>query len=347
MRAALYERFGAPLTVETVPDPTPSVDGVVVKVRVNGICRSDWHGWQGHDPDITTLPHVPGHELVGEVVAVGREVRRWRIGDRVTVPFSMGCGTCAMCRQGDHQVCDDYYQPGFTGWGAFAEYVALPYADVNLVRVPPEISDLDIASCGCRFSTAFRGLIAQAHLRPGERVAIFGCGGVGLSAIMIAVAAGAEVIAVDIRPEALRLAEQLGAAYTINAAEIGAVPAGIHQLTGGGVHVSMDALGSARTCRDSILSLRKRGRHVQVGLLKGADANPAVPMGDVIGNELELYGSHGMAAHAFDDLLTLIRRGALRPSQLVTEHISLDEAPDVLARMTKFDTRGVIVIDRF
>jgi alcohol dehydrogenase len=330
-----------------MPDPTPPADGVVIAVQANGICRSDWHGWQGHDPDIQTLPHIPGHELAGEVVAIGKEVRRWKVGDRVTVPFVLGCGRCPDCARGDHQVCANQHQPGFTGWGSFAEYVALPYADVNLVAIPDALDAASVASLGCRFATAFRAVVVQGRVKPGEWVVVHGCGGVGLSAIMIAVAMGGQVIAVDIKPEALALAKSLGAVHTIHAREATNVAEAVHDLTRGGAHVALDALGSAVTVRSAILSLRRRGRHVQVGLLVGPDANPSLPMGRVIGWELEIYGSHGLQAHVYPEVLRLIENGTLDPSRLVTKRVALDEVPDILQSMTTYNPTGIQVMDRF
>ena len=138
MKAVYYESFQSPVQLREVPDPVPADDGVVIEVKASGICRSDWHGWMGHDADVQ-LPHVPGHELAGVVTAVGNQVRRWKVGDRVTTPFSMGCGHCEQCREGHQQICDQYFQPGFTAWGSFAEYVGIRYADVNLVRLPESI----------------------------------------------------------------------------------------------------------------------------------------------------------------------------------------------------------------
>ncbi len=347
MRAVAYRAFGGPLAVETLPDPTAPDDGVVIAVRANGICRSDWHGWQGHDPDIQSLPHIPGHELAGEVVAVGKDVRRWAVGDRVTVPFVLGCGRCPDCARGDHQVCAHQYQPGFTGWGSFAEYVALPYADVNLVRIPEALDYASVASLGCRFATSFRAVVAQGRVRPGEWVAVFGCGGVGLSAIMIAASMGALVIAVDIKPEALALARSLGATHVINSREVPDVVQAIRDLTQGGAQVSLDALGNTGTARSSILALRRRGRHVQVGLMVGDDANPPLPMGRVIGWELEIYGSHGLQAHVYPEMLRLIEQGVLDPSRLVTRRVALDEVPGVLAGMSTFGSTGIEVMDHF
>jgi alcohol dehydrogenase len=344
MRAVIYEQFGGPMRVANQPDPDPPADGVVVRVRANGICRSDWHGWMGHDPDIR-LPHVPGHELAGEVEAVGSEVRRWRIGDRVTVPFAIGCGNCEPCRAGDLHICDRAYQPGFTGWGSFAERVALPHADVNLVRLPDELDFVSAASLGCRLITAYRAVVRQGRAAAGEWVAIHGCGGVGLGAIMVAAAVGARVIAVDVKAEALALANDLGAVRSLNAREIADIPSTIRELTGGGAQLSLDALGSWTTCRNSVACLRKRGRHLQVGLLLADDMNPPIPMHLVIARELEMIGSHGMPAHAFPPLLDLIRAGRLDPRRLVRRTVGLKGAIAELRGMAEFTGSGIAVID--
>src|SRR5215212_274732 len=217
MRAVVYDAFGEVPRVEVVADPSAPVHGAVVRVEASGLCRSDWHGWMGHDPDIRRFPHVPGHELAGVVEAVGRDVRRWRAGDRVTVPFVCGCGTCEQCAAGDHQICDRQTQPGFTRWGSFAELVALDWADVNLVALPQDVGFDAAAALGCRFATAYRAVLQVGRARAGEWVAVHGCGGVGLSAVMIAVAAGARVVAVDVVAGALALAGRLGAEVLIDA----------------------------------------------------------------------------------------------------------------------------------
>ncbi len=160
------------------------------------MCRSDWHAWQGHDGDVV-LPHVPGHELAGTVVGVGASVRSWAVGARVTVPFVCACGACAACAAGEQQVCEQQTQPGFTHWGSFAELVALRHADVNLVALPDGMPAAVAASLGCRFATAYRAIGVHGRVAPGDAVAVHGCGGVGLSAVMIAAASGARVVAVD------------------------------------------------------------------------------------------------------------------------------------------------------
>lgn len=354
MKAIYYESFGAPIQVGTLPDPTPPDDGVVVAVKASGLCRSDWHGWQGHDPDITTFPHVPGHELAGVIAAVGKDVTRWKQGDRVTVPFVSGCGTCPHCAAGDPQVCDNQYQPGFTGWGSFAELVALRYADANLVAIPEDMPFAVAAVLGCRFGTAFRAVVDQGRVQKGEWVAVHGCGGVGLSAVLVARAHGARVIAVDINPEALAMAELLGADVLVNANDAD-VPETIRMATatdaahvartGRGADLSLDALGGRDTGTNSILCLRKRGRHVQVGLVAGDDLMPPLPMHVVIAGELELIGSHGIQATRYDAMLKMIADGRMQPELMIRKHISLDEVPAHIERMDRFTDTGVTVID--
>ena len=346
MKAMIYTEFAKPPTIEVVADPTPALDGVVVRVQATGMCRSDWHGWMGHDPDVT-LPNVPGHELAGVVEAVGNNVTRWRAGDRVTVPFVGGCGACPQCASGNHQICDHQFQPGFTHWGSFAEYVAIDRADVNLVRLPDEMEAVTAASLGCRFVTSFRGVVDQGRVRGGEWVAVHGCGGVGLSAIMIAGALGAQVVAVDIEDAKLDFARSIGAVATVNGATTADVAGAVREITDGGAHVSIDALGSAVTCFNSVANLRKRGRHVQIGLMVRSDRHAAVPMDQVMANELEILGSHGMQAHRYPELLAMIRTGKLRPERLVGRTISLEASLERLTTMDRCTDTGVTVINEF
>jgi alcohol dehydrogenase len=343
MKAVAYHQFLGPIALESTPDPSPAPDGAVIQVEATGLCRSDWHGWHGHDPDIKTLPHVPGHEFAGTVVAVGRDVRRSFLGQRVTIPFVAGCGDCPECQSGNEQICDHQYQPGFTGWGSFAEFVAVRYAEGNLVPLPESISSVAAAALGCRLATAYRAVAVQGAVLPGQWIAIHGCGGVGLSAIMIARALGARPIAIDFRDEPLTLAHSLGAEVTLNAAATPDIPAAILDLTGRGADVSLDALGSPATFANSIRSLRKRGRHVQVGILATRDALPAPVLNRIIGHELVLAGSHGLAAHAYPALLALIQAGKLDPERLVDRVITLEEAPAALAAMDQFQASGITI----
>jgi alcohol dehydrogenase len=364
MRAIVYDRFGTAPEVREVEAPTAPEGGVVIRVAASGLCRSDWHAWAGHD-DTVHLPHVPGHEFVGTIEQVGSGVTNWSVGDRVTSPFVCGCGVCEWCLGGNAQVCPNQTQPGFTGWGSHAELVAIHAADTNLVAVPDTISDDAAASLGCRFATAFRAVRARADVQPGEWVAVFGAGGVGLSAVMIASALGARVIAVDRNPDALALARSVGAEATVvvpsSPLEAPAASVGVNSsadglpgaaasvvdqvisITDGGAHVALDAVGSASTATDALLSLRRRGRHVQIGLLS-ADELPHLPLDRVIGWELDLLGSHGMAARDYAAMLTLVADGTLRPQDLVGGAVTLAEGATLLPLTATAPPTGITVI---
>lgn len=346
MKGAIYDDFRQPLKVQNLPDPNPKQHGVVIEVKATGICRSDWHGWMGHDTDIH-LPHVPGHELAGIVVEVGKDVKGWRKGDRVTLPFSCGCGSCVQCASGNQQICDNYFQPGFTAWGSFAEYVAIDHADVNLVRLPDHMSFEEAAVLGCRFITAYRGIVHQGKAMAGEWLAVHGCGGVGLSAIMIGHALGMKIIAVDIDDDKLLLAERLGATASLNTSMIDDVPLAVKEITDGGVHLSMDALGSVETCQNSIWSLLKRGRHIQIGLMRGDDLMPPIPISDVIANELEIIGSHGMQAHKFPEMFELIRQKEVPLVKMIGRRLNLEKGAVALTEMDAFKGTGIAIINQF
>jgi len=346
VRAAVYDGFRQPLRVSAVPDPAPPAEGAVVRVLATGLCRSDWHGWMGHDPMIR-LPHVPGHEFAGELAAVGSAVRRWREGQRVTAPFVNGCGQCPECLRGDAQICPNQRQPGFSHWGSFAEYVVVDFADFNLVAMPDGADVAGIASLGCRFSTAFRGLVIQGRLEAGQWLAVHGCGGLGLSAVMIGAALQARVVAIDVLPEALELAQEFGAELVLHGRESQAVPERILEATSGGAHVSLDALGNSDTCLNSILCLRRGGTHVQLGLFDSADLFPPVPMDRVLARELRLVGSHGMAARSYPRLLQMVMDGRLHPGRLIRRRVSLDDGAMLLPRMGDCALSGITVIDSF
>lgn len=346
MKALLVESFQEKPKITQTTDPLVPEDGIVLEVKASGLCRSDWHGWMGHDPDIR-LPHVPGHEFSGVICEVGKDVKNWKVGDRVTVPFVCACGICPTCQSGNQQICDDQFQPGFTHWGSFAEFVAVHRAETNLVRLSDSVSFEAAASLGCRFATSFRAVVAQGKVSGGQWLSVHGCGGVGLSAIMIGAAMGAQVIAVDISEEKLALAKAAGAEFLIHAKKIQDIPAAILEITKGGAHVSIDALGSKITCHNSIAGLRKRGKHIQVGLMAGKESNPEIPMHLVIARELEVMGSHGMQAHAYPEMLRMIHSGKIAPEKLIGRRIPLEDAVEALTSMDSFQENGMVMIDRF
>ncbi|WP_286689407.1 MULTISPECIES: zinc-binding dehydrogenase [unclassified Aeromicrobium] len=341
MRAIVLDAVRADPQVRDVPAPTAPAGGVVVEVRATGLCRSDWHAWAGHEDLV--FPHVPGHELAGVVSEVGTGVTRWAVGDRVTTPFVCGCGRCSWCRGGDAQVCPDQQQPGFTHWGSFAQHVALHAADTNLVAVPDDVELATAAALGCRFATAYRALVARARVAADEWVVVVGAGGVGLSAVMIARALGARVVAVDRTTAALDVARRLGADHTLLAGDD--VEAAVADITGGGAHVSVDAVGSEATSATALLSLRRRGRLVQVGLLPGVEGHPRVPMERAIAWELDLLGSHGMAASDYPEMMALVAEGRLRPDLLLERTVDLDTAAALLPTFDTATVAGLTIID--
>lgn len=340
MRAAVYEQFRGAISIVEVPDPTPSPGEVVVRVLAVGLCRSDYHGWHGTDPDIV-CPHVGGHEFVGLVVGVGAGVARIREGDRVVAPFVCGCGSCEPCLLGQHQVCRRQEQPGFTRWGAFAQYTTVPYADTNAVVVPPLVTDAAAALVGCRVSTAYRGVIERGRLAAGEVLCVHGCGGVGLAAVAFGRAVGATVVAVDIAPEALALAVSLGADLALDASTTDDVGGALHDLVGG-AHVSVDCLGHSATATNSIMSLRALGRHVQIGLFPTKSAD--LPISRVIRDELEVLGVHGLSATRFAEVFALMADGRLDPAAMITQRLTLADIPRALPAMGSFSQPGVSVV---
>jgi alcohol dehydrogenase len=303
------------------------------------------------------LPHVPGHEFAGVVAAVGADVRSFAVGDRVTAPFVNGCGRCSYCLGGSAQVCPDQTQPGFTHAGSFAEQVVVRAADVNLVRLPGAVDFVSAAALGCRVATAFRAVTGHGVLAAGDWVAVVGCGGVGLSAVMVAAALGARVVAVDPSAPARDRAVALGASLAIDTDASGAgfdavvaemrlakeagrdtaegVAEAVVAATGGGAHLSIDAFGSAFTAEASVRSLRRRGRHVQVGLMLGEAARAPLPWDLVVARELQISGSHGMAAADYPAMLEMVADGRLPLAELVGEVITLDEAGAALMAMDR------------
>ncbi|SDJ00452.1 zinc-dependent alcohol dehydrogenase family protein [Lutimaribacter saemankumensis] len=347
MKALVMDRYDSALSLESVDDPTCPPDGVVVQVMACGVCRSDHHAWKGADPDVV-LPHVMGHEFAGTVAEVGRDVRGFRVGDRVTAPFILACGHCPDCRTGDPTTCNHQEVIGFTGWGAFAERLAVPRADFNLVHLPDSLGYDEAAGMGCRVTTAFRAVVDRGDLRPGEWLVVHGCGGVGLSAVMVGAALGARVLAVDVKDDALTMARDLGATAVLNVTGIDDVGAAVRDMTDGGAHVSVEALGVTATFENSVRSLRKLGRHVQIGMPLGRHETVSLPLLELVySRQISIAGSRGMAARRFDALFGMIAGGRLDISRLVTGRIALGQAEAALRAMDDFQGAGVTVITDF
>ncbi len=345
MKAAVLTQFRAPLEITTVASPDCPADGVVLRVLACGVCRSDWHAWTGADSDIA-LPHIPGHEYCGEVIAVGPNVTRWKVGARVIAPFILACGQCLACQSGHQTTCPTQILPGFTAPGAFAEEVAVAHADVNLTALPDMIDPALAAALGCRVTTAWHALTGRAALQAGEWLVIWGAGGVGLSALMLARALGARVIVVDVTEDKLAYARAHGADFAINAHEPDVI-AQIHAVTEGGAHLAIEALGIETTTRNALLSLRKLGRMVQIGMPAGAHTEMTLPMDVVYSGQLAIYGTRGMPAHRYPSLLNLIETGQVDLWPILSRWISLSEASHELAAFDGPTPPGVAVITDF
>ncbi|MBP3222617.1 MAG: zinc-dependent alcohol dehydrogenase family protein [Actinomycetaceae bacterium] len=348
MKAAVLEEFNKPLNVTDVPDPELTPDGAIVKVEACGICRSDWHGWRGEWTGfLAPLPMVGGHEMSGTVQEVGANVKHVKPGDRVIVPFTCGDGTCQYCQEGKSNECINQEMPGFTYHGGFAEYAHIPTADFNLIPLPDEIPFEQASGMGCRFMTAYHGVLSVGELKPGEWLSVYGSGGVGLSAIQIATAAGANVIAVDVNDAALEFAKNQGAVHTVNSAKDNPVEF-IKDITGGGADVSVDALGLNQTIHNSLASVKATGRAVQIGMTPmGDDGQIPINVNDIIANEISYRGSFGMPRSEFPLLLNQVATGKLTPGQLVTETTSLGGIIDVYDKFTRNDIKGTTVITDF
>ena len=340
MRAAVIRQYRADLSFETVPDPVCEADGVVVKVLACGICRSDWHGWVGEHAKVKPGA-IPGHEYCGEVVEAG-PLARWIAGDKIIAPFILACGECPECRSGQTTTCRAQRVPGFGEPGAYAEYISVPHAH-NLTRLPDFLTPALAAGLGCRVTTAYHALTGRAGLQAGEWLAIHGTGGIGLSALLIGKALGARIVAVDVVADRLTHALSLGAEHVINAAE-GDTAARIREVTGGGAHVSIEALGIEATANASIECLRPLGRHVQVGLPTGHTATMQINMNAVYMKQLALFGTRGMPAWRYPSLLSLIETGRVDVRPIVARHVGLSQAS---AELRAFDgpmPPGVAVI---
>lgn len=375
MEAAVYTEFGGKIAVKTVLRPTLQDDfSVIVNVMATGVCRSDWHGWKGHDDDIKNhgMPFIPGHEFSGVVVDVGNLVKKIRKGDHVAIPFILSCGHCAECQFDRPTVCLQQAQPGFTMNGSFAEFIAISRADRNLRKIPDGVSFVEAAALGCRFTTAYRAVVQQGlrlnslqslrnlssqnrtHRSSRRIMCIFGCGGLGLSCIMIARAFKTEgnissIIAIDVNTHALDKALELGADSIVNANSLtnDAIREKVLYLTHGlGAELTIDAAGFSSTCENSIHCTRRGGRMVQVGLPIGSH-RPDVPMGLICGRELEIVGSHGFDAKELPDLLDLVLTGKLDVKKLVEKEISLEEGAVALMSMDKGSPLGMWMITKF
>ena len=325
MKAVRMTAVGKPLEDCEVPVPEIGDRDVLVRVRAAGICHSDAHYRSGRSP-VHPLPMTLGHEVAGVVERAGSRVTARKIGDRVCLHYNVVCGSCWYCNSGNEQFCAEGRMLGHTTDGGYAEYIAVP--ERNAFLLPEEIPFAQGATLMCASATAFHAL-RKSRLAAGETAAVFGVGGLGVSAVQLCRAFGArEVFAVDINPEKLSLAASYGA-VPVNAREKDPVSE-IRRLTGRGVDVSLELIGRERTMTQAIRCLGPMGRAVIVGI---SDEPITVDTyREVLGNEAEIIGCND---HLFQELPTLIelaRKGALDTSRVVSRTVGLN-AGDINAAL--------------
>lgn len=342
MRAAVVREFKEDLSLETVPDPSCPETGVVLEVAACGVCRSDYHGWVGGHPKVTN-GSIMGHEYCGTVVEAGASAK-YKVGDRLIAPFILACGSCPECDTGVSNACENAIVPGFGAPGAYAEYVAVPF-DHNLVHLPQTLSPALAAGLGCRVTTAWHALTDRANVRTGEWVAVHGTGGIGLSALLLAKMLGAQVVAVDVVDEKLDHAKGLGADATVNASKENVADA-IRDITDGGAHVSIEALGIEQTTNASVECLATLGRHVHVGMPAGSGMMQ-INMRAIYSKQLSFFGTRGMPSWKYPTLLSMIERGAVDLSPMVAREVPLSAASAELRAMSGPTSPGTAVITDF
>jgi len=330
MKAAVFYAGDQPLKIEEVPTPTPSPGEALIKVAACGVCHTDLHYLDHGVPTFKKPPLILGHEVSGVIAALGGGASPWKEGDRVLLPAVYGCGQCAMCRTGRENVCEKMVMFGNNVDGGYAEYIIAPAKD--LLRLPDELPLEEGAIIADAVTTPYHAVVNRGDLKPGDQVVVFGCGGIGLNLVQIAAALGGNVIAVDILPEKLDWARQLGARITLNGRDYERIDKEIRKLTGGGADIGFEAIGNPITQAQTFASLRTGGRFVVVGF----SAQPmSLDIGRVMYREMEIVGSLGCRAVDYPRVLELARQNKIKVKELVTARFALEEinlAFDVLRR---------------
>ena len=319
MRAAFFVGGGTPLELRETTRPEPGPGEILVRVAACGLCHSDLHYMDHGVPTFKTPPLILGHEVAGMVAALGDGVDAALLGTDVLLAPVTTCGACVACRTGRENVCAEQKMIGNNVDGGFAEYVVTSARDA--FALPPELPLEESCVIADALTTAFHAVVRRGAVSPGESVAVFGCGGLGLNVVQVASMIGARVVAVDVDPRKLAVARELGAHAAIDAREPD-VAKRIRRETSGGVDVAVEAIGRPPTQEAAVASLRTGGRVV----LLGSSAEPmTLPGGRVMYRELAVIGTLGCRGIDFPVVIDLVRRGKLTVRQLVTHRHTLDE----------------------
>lgn len=327
MKAAIFYAAHEPLKIEEMPTPTPGENDVLVKVAACGLCHTDLHYLDHGVPTFKEPPLILGHEVSGTISAVGSGVKDWSEGDRVLLPAVYGCGVCDMCRTGRENICNKMIMFGNNVDGGYAEYLIAPAKDV--ISLPEELPLIESSIIADAVTTPYHAVVNRGEVKPGDKVVVFGCGGIGINIVQIAHAVGAQVVAVDIDEEKLKWANKLGAHTTLNANKFERIDKEIRKLTSGGADIAFEAIGNPTTQAQTFASLRTGGRFVVVGF---SSKPMSLDTGRVMYREMEIIGSLGCRAVDYPRVLELALQGKIKVKELVTAQFSLDDVN------TGFDT---------
>lgn len=340
MKAAMFYGPGKPFEIEEVPTPTPGPGQVLVQIAACGVCHTDLHYTDHNVPTFKKPPLILGHEASGLVAALGDGVTKWAEGDRVLLPAVYGCGVCDACRRGRENICDSMIMFGNNIDGAFAEYIAV--SQDTLFALPEELPLVESSIIADAITTPYQAVANRGRVRPGDRVAVFGCGGIGLNIVQLAAAAGGQVIAVDLLAEKLEWARKLGAVATVDASQVERVDKEIRKLSGGGVDVAFEAIGLPATQETAFASTRNGGRLVLVGY----SAKPmTLNSGRTMYREMEIVGSLGCPASEYPRVIDLARTGKIKVKELVTAHFPLEQINQAFDTLRRGEgIRSVIVM---
>ncbi|MCF7811527.1 zinc-binding dehydrogenase [bacterium] len=343
MRAAIFYGPKQPLKVEEVPTPKPGPGEILVKVAACGVCHTDMHYIDHGVPTFKPPPMILGHEASGTVAELGEGVTKWKLDDRVLLPAVLSCGVCPSCRIGRENICDNMKMFGNHVDGAYAEYVLAPAKDA--LSVPEDVPLIEGSIIADAISTPYHAVVNRAKVKPGDWVAVFGCGGVGINCVQVAAAVGASVIAVDLMPEKLEFAKMLGAQETINPAEIdkGRVDKAIRKMIGDGVDIAFECIGNPKTIVDAYNTIKKGGTCVVVGY---THLPAEIPVAKTMFFEQSLIGSLGCRPVDYPRIIEMARIGKIKVKELVTGSFGLDginDAFDLLRNNDPKTLRSVII----
>ena len=336
MRAAIFEGSGRPLVVAELPRPVPGPGEALVKVAACGFCHTDLHYLDHAVPTAKPPPLVLGHEISGIVEELGPGRSSRSVGDRVLVPSVLPCGDCVQCRAGRGNICPRLQMPGNHRDGGFAEYVLAPARD--LVEVPAGLDLARSAVIADALTTPYHAVVRRARVRAGDWVVVVGCGGVGINAVQFAVAAGAHVIAVDLRAEKRETALQLGACDALDPTELPDLARSVRTRTGGGADVALEVVGKPETVTLALSTLRRGGRLCVVGY---SDAAVPIPLNRLMFFEYEIVGSLGCRPVDYPRVIEMVRQGQVNLEAVTSGTLPLDrigEAADALRKGQGFRT---------